>query len=144
MFALISLPIIFLAGANQVVLVTLLSWSTLLLLRTGISKDFLKGVLWFIFGTILFYYAIRFDFLPSRSNEEFLTGFEIKFSVLKLIFLEQSFAQRLLGLGPGQTISRLAFESISYKDILQNFGFVYSSLAEDFYNIERYINIRYI
>jgi len=126
--ALINLPIIFFSDAKQIFVVVAFAWITIIIINIKFNKGFLKDLFWFLLGIIISYYIIT-SLIPMRSYENLIVGFEHKFSVLGMIFEKNTLVQFFLGIGPGQTISRLATESYLYYDALRNLGFVHSDFT---------------
>jgi len=127
--ALLNLPIIFYSDAKQVLLVIALAWITTVIINIKFNKRFLKELFWFFLGIIISYYILTSDLIPIRDYDNLMVGFEHKFSVLDMIFEKNTLVQFFLGIGPGQTISRLATESYLYYDTLRNLGFVHSDFT---------------
>ena len=88
---------------------------------------------------LIFYYMIINNFIPVRDYNNIMTGFEHKFGVLNIILEKITLGQFFYGMGPGQTISRLATESYIYHGILESWGFIHSRFTETLVTID-YIN----
>ena len=134
-----SLPIIYFSDAKQIFLVVGLSWVTTLITNFKIQRSFLKEFLLLILGILIFYLLITNNFIPVRDFANIMTGFEHKFDVLNMILEKATLGQFFYGMGPGQTISRLATESYIYYNILESWGFVHSKFTETLVTID-YMN----
>jgi hypothetical protein len=137
--AYLSLPIIYYSDAKQVFLVIGFSWITTLIISFKTGKSFLKEFSLLILGMLVFYYMIINNFIPVRDYNNIMTGFEHKFGVLNIILEKITLGQFFYGMGPGQTISRLATESYIYHGILESWGFIHSRFTETLVTID-YIN----
>ena len=134
-----SLPIIFYSDAKQVLIVIVLSWITTLIVNFKFKGTYLKELLFLLLGLLIFYFILTNNLLPLRDYDNLMIGFGHKFDILNLISERSTLLQLFFGMGPGQTISRLATESYLYYDLLKKFGFIHSNftstlLAIDFFN----------
>jgi len=134
-----NLPIIFYSDAKQVLLVMAFSWITTLIVNFKFKGTYFKELLFLLLGSLLFYFILTNNLLPLRDYDNLMIGFGHKFDILNLISEKNTLFQMFFGMGPGQTISRLATESYLYYDLLKSYGFIHSDftntlLAIDFFN----------
>ena len=137
--AFINLPIIFYSDAKQVLLVMAFSWITTLIVNFKFKGTYFKELLFLLLGSLSFYFILTNNLLPLRDYDNLMIGFGHKFDILNLISEKNTLFQMFFGMGPGQTISRLATESYLYYDLLKSYGFIHSDftntlLAIDFFN----------
>ena len=134
--AFINLPIIFYSDAKQVLLVIAITWITTLIVTFKFKGTYFKELLYLILGTLILYFILTNNLLPLRDYNNLMIGFSHKFDILKLISEQNTLFQMFFGMGPGQTISRLATESYLYYDILKTFGFVHSNFTNTLVSID--------
>ena len=141
-----SVPII--SGARQVILVFGLSLAVLSLLsiRQAVSLKFRQLVqrARFVVLPLIAVSLVSYFTISQRTIDRVLrdaeAGIELKFSVFTIIrSYHDSFANVILGLGPGHTISRLGWMFPVYKDFMTGLGGTYTLipaaiLFEDYRN----------
>jgi hypothetical protein len=87
-------------------------------------------------GALIFYFVLTNDLIVVRDYNNLMIGFGHKFDILELISEKNTLFQMFFGMGPGQTISRLATESYLYYDILKSYGFTHSNFTNTLISID--------
>ena len=134
--AFINLPIIFYSDAKQVLLVMAFSSITTLIVNFKFKGTYFKELLFLLLGSLSFYFILTNNLLPLRDYDNLMIGFGHKFDILNLISEKNTLFQMFFGMGPGQTISRLATESYLYYDLLKSYGFIHSNFTKTLVSID--------
>jgi hypothetical protein len=131
-----NLPIIFYSDAKQILLVMAFTWITTLIFNFKFKGTYIKELLYLILGALIFYFVLTNDLIVVRDYNNLMIGFGHKFDILELISEKNTLFQMFFGMGPGQTISRLATESYLYYDILKSYGFTHSNFTNTLISID--------
>lgn len=133
-YTFLNIGIILMADAKQVVAALLVALSIMVLLNSRDFRSFLRitAVYLFSISGIYLLTASNLGAFSVYLNTEILeAGFVQKFSIFGIIYERQNFLQLIIGLGPGQSVGRLATIAPDYMQYLGPLGFIGSEFTSN-------------